>query len=348
MLGIDSISIEVNPYLADLVQAKTTQVSSAAFCAEYEDLMSALEITRTDSLMPDGMPATFTEPGVKDRYVFSADVYQTARAIVRSTSKMSSDHARLLKVLLGSTLVSNSNVTINGKGRRYRKGWESKQKSAQDLIGSLDSAVDVATEDLTKFAGLSRGNHTILRGDCRQALAKVHSADVVIFSPPYPNSFDYTDVYNLELWMLGYLGSGPDNRSLRNSTLRSHVQTKWRASSRLAVSKSLDEVVTQLVEARRDLWNPNIPEMVGYYFDDLCGIFTHFARILPQGHYAVAALGDSQYAHVHIDVATILAECVHPLGFRLIKQGAIRSMRTSSQHGGSFNLSEHCLVFERT
>jgi len=29
--------------------------------------------------------------------------------------------------------------------------------------------------------------------------------DAAIFSPPYPNSFDYTDVYNLELWVLGYL-----------------------------------------------------------------------------------------------------------------------------------------------
>jgi hypothetical protein len=35
------------------------------------------------------------------------------------------------------------------------------------------------------------------------------------------------------------------------------------------------------------------------------------------------------------------------LGFRLTKSGAIRSMRTSSQHGGKFDLSEHCLVFER-
>jgi hypothetical protein len=35
------------------------------------------------------------------------------------------------------------------------------------------------------------------------------------------------------------------------------------------------------------------------------------------------------------------------IGFHLVKRGAIRSMRNSSQHGGAFELLEHCLVFER-
>ena len=50
--------------------------------------------------------------------------------------------------------------------------------------------------------------------------------DLVVFSPPYPNSFDYTDIYNVELWALGYLGSSADNRKLRGETLRSHVQIR--------------------------------------------------------------------------------------------------------------------------
>jgi len=347
MLGISSTVIEVNPFLADLIEAKLTPVPAANFSAAYDNLLWELEIEAGDSLPIEGMPPTMTEPGVKGRFVFAADVYATVRAVVRASTALPPDEARLLKVLLGAVLVPNSNVTINGKGRRYRRGWETRQRSAADLIASLDNAVDMAAADLTLYSGLDRGQHVVQRGDARSALAHVEQADVAIFSPPYPNSFDYTDVYNLELWMLGYLKSGPDNRTLRHQTLRSHVQTKWRMTQRLAVSEALEVTLDALHRARSDLWNPHIPEMIGFYFDDLTMIFAQLRRILAPGHHAVVAIGDSQYGGIHVDVASILVECVHSLGFRLTESGAIRSMRNSSQHGGGLELSEHCLVFER-
>lgn len=347
MLGISSTVIEVNPFLADLIEAKLTPVPAANFSAGYDRLLSDLKVEPGDSLPIEGMPPTMVEPGVKGRFVFAADVYATARAIVRAAAALPPDEARLLKVLLGSVLVPNSNVTINGKGRRYRRNWEIRPRSAVDLIADLDDAVDVATADLTLYSGLCRGRHVVQRGDARSALTRVEQADVAIFSPPYPNSFDYTDVYNLELWMLGYLKSGPDNRTLRHQTLRSHVQMKWQTTQRVAASEALETTLDALRRARGDLWNPHIPEMIGFYFDDLVMIFAQLHRILAPGHHAVVAIGDSQYGGIHVDVASILVECVHKLGFRLTESGAIRSMRNSSQHGGGFELSEHCLVFER-
>lgn len=347
MLGISSTSVEVNPFLADLIETKLSPVAPAAFCAAYESLVTRLEITKADAQIVEGMPPTITSPGLKDRYVFPSEVYETARAILRASNALEPDQGRLLRILLGSVLVANSNVVINGKGRRYRRNWQAKQKTGRDLIASLDAAVDVASADLTAFSGLPRGKHKVLRGDARDKLSDVTTADVAIFSPPYPNSFDYTDVYNLELWMLGYLTSAPDNRALRHRTLRSHVQMKWSSTPRFAVSALLDETVKALQLARADLWNPNIPEMVGFYFDDLCRVFQQLARVLPEGRHAVVAIGDSQYAGIHIDVASILIESLGGLGFKLSERGAIRSMRNSSQHGGAFELSEHCLVFER-
>ncbi|HGZ0508445.1 TPA: hypothetical protein ACOKAA_005525, partial [Klebsiella pneumoniae] len=63
--------------------------------------------------------------------------------------------------------------------------------------------------------------------------------------------------------------------------------------------------------------------------------------------HAIVAIGDSQYAGVHIDVGVILEEILISLGFVLQEKGEIRSMRSSSQHGGKFELSEHCLVFKK-
>jgi hypothetical protein len=347
MLGLSSVTVEVNPFLADLIEAKLTPVSAASFLADYEFLISNLTLTDEDATAAPGMPGTFVEPGVGGRYVFATEVYSTARAIVRLAAKLRPDHERLLKVLLGSVLVANSNVIINGKGRRYRKGWQQRTRTAGDLIRALDLSVDRAVEDVTLFAGLTTGTHEVIRGDARSALRHVEHADVAVLSPPYPNSFDYTDVYNLELWMLSYLKSRDDNRTLRQQTLRSHVQLKWNPGLGTSTSSTLKKTVHELQSVRGDLWNANIPEMIGYYFDDLCEIFVELARILGRNRRAIVAIGDSQYAGVHVDVATILIECVKPLGFQLIERGAIRSMRTSAQHGGHFDLSEHCLVFER-
>jgi len=202
MLGISSSVVEVNPFLADLIEAKLVPVPAASFCTSYERLLSDVVVEPCDSAPLEGMPATMTEPGVNGRFIFAADVYATVRAIVRASAVLPPEQARLLKVLLGAVLVPNSNVTINGKGRRYRRGWETRRRSATDLIASLDEAVDIAAADLTLFSGPPRGRHIVVRGDARTALASVEHADVAIFSPPYPNSFDYTDVYNLELWML--------------------------------------------------------------------------------------------------------------------------------------------------
>ncbi|MCG2670113.1 site-specific DNA-methyltransferase [Bradyrhizobium sp. GCM10023182] len=118
MLGINSTTVEVNPFLADLIRTKLAPLSPSSFCAKYERILSTLVIRKADEALIAGMPATLKEPGVSGKFVFSADVYSTARAILRRSNYLHEDQARLLRILLGSVLVANSNVTINGKGRR--------------------------------------------------------------------------------------------------------------------------------------------------------------------------------------------------------------------------------------
>jgi len=347
-LGANSVSIEVNPFLADLIASKVAAVRPSELLRQYEHVRASLEVRSEDRVLPAGMPVTMREPGRNDRWLFAAEVFDTIRALMRGLAELPTAERRLLRVLLGSTLVNNSNMVINGKGRRYRGGWQGRKRSAIDLLDDLDRAVDNAASDLTRFSVPVGSCHDVWQGDARALLANVDSADLAIFSPPYPNSFDYTDVYNVELWMLGYLQSADDNRRLRLSTLRSHVQIGWRSTPAPSDSRTLHEVLKALDASRGELWNRRIPEMVASYFDDMRGILSGLARILPVGRHAVCAIGDSQYAGTHIDVARIIEEMLPALGFALVKSEPIRSMRNSSQHGGSFDLREHCLVMERS
>ncbi len=349
MMGINSIGTEVNPFLSDLISSKLTYVSPTLFFRNYKKLINNLEIIDDDYKLSSGMPLSFTEPGIKGRFLFYLNTYSTIRAILRTSALLPANEARLLKVLLGSVLVENSNAIVNGKGRRYRSNWNLRVKTGHDIIVSLNKAVSNALEDIENFhSNHNKTTHRILTGDTRKLLKKVDYADVIIFSPPYPNSFDYTDVYNIELWMLNYLKSSNDNRRLRNETLRSHVQAKWNSHGNDSIqSTTLQAVYENLSKLRDNLWNKNIPEMIYYYFEDLFMIFNEFDRILAKDHHVIIAVGDSQYAGIHIDVAKILEEIALPIGFILENRGEIRSMRSSSQHGGKLELSEHCLVFRK-
>ncbi len=190
--GIDSISFEVNPFLADLIAAKVTPVLPSELLRQYERVRAALEVTRADRELPEGMPFTMREPGIGGRWVFAADVYDTIRAFVRGLARVPTAEGRLLRVLLGSVLVQNSNVVINGKGRRYRSGWQRRDRPpARGVLDDLDRAVDGAVADLTRFSVPVGATHQVRRGDARALLRDVDRADLAIFSPPYPNSFDY-------------------------------------------------------------------------------------------------------------------------------------------------------------
>ena len=204
---------------------------------------------------------------------------------------------------------------------------------------AFEAAFLAAVDDVCRYGDRRCPDYTVLRGDAREVVADAGPTEFALFSPPYPNSFDYTDVYNVELWMLGYLRDKAGNRSLREGTLRSHVQIKRAYSSR-AASALLDETVGKLVDRRRALWDADIPEMVSAYFCDLATVMDGLHANMPPGASVMMVVGDSSYAGVMLDVGAIAAEVAASRGFRLRSLAPVRSMRASPQQGGRAELGE--------
>mgnify|MGYP003338391172 CR=1 FL=1 len=70
----------------------------------------------------------------------------------------------------------------------------------------------------------------ILSGDCRNVLEKsdeVNDFKLCVTSPPYLNTFDYTDIYRPELFLGKFVVGAQKLYDLRLETVRSHVQAKW-------------------------------------------------------------------------------------------------------------------------
>ena len=346
-LGVHPVAIEVNPFLADLVIAKLYSYDPDHLIHNAGVVIRRVR-ANCETPRPSFLPATFVEPGKDDRWLFDrcvADrVFQYLGAI-DSLGDLS--HQRLFKVLLGGCLVRLSNVRINGKGRRYRRNWRKRTVEAGDVDRAFSDAVYGAIREISRYTPRLCASYSVVVGDCRKILPMGPKAELCVCSPPYPNSFDYTDIYNLELWMLGYLTDRSDNTRLRESTLCSHVQVGRAWSVSPAGSEMLNDALGRLRDESHRLWNPRIPDMVAGYFTDMVDVLRGIARSLVDGGTAWIVIGDSRYAGVPIASARILEELMPQTGLSVDSIEPCRSMRNSAQQGGQRTLSEALLVLKK-
>lgn len=347
-LGVEPITIEVNPFLADLIKAKLENYRIPALLTALTRVTrKAIDSSDDGSELIRSLPPTFVEPGVKGRWLFDLSVaIQISRLRAAIAEEPDATIGRLFRILLGGLIVSFSNAFVSGKGRRYRKNWLDRRVDPALVIPTFADAVAAAIVEINACASRPVRTATVFHGDSRKLFGEIQPVDLIVCSPPYPNSFDYTDVYNMELWMLGYLTSAQDNALLRRSTLTSHVQVS-REYAPAPSTPTLDSVLIELNQAADSLWDPHIPAMVGAYFADLLQLLEACARLLPPQGQAWFVVGDSQYAGILVQVAKILSELAPSVGLRVERVSPFRSMRVSPQQSGRHMLSEDLVVFTR-
>jgi DNA modification methylase len=345
-LGVHPTTIEVNPYLADLIEAKLARYDLEELIADFKTVIESPSLKVVKPL--SGAPKTFVEPGVSGRFLFTRQVAQRLASFRELIAQVPNSANRcLMRVLLGAVALSVSNVLVSGKGRRYRRDWATRPALADRVDALFSDAVVRAIYEIRRFQNRKVKSYKLIRGDARILFPNRSSFDLAVFSPPYPNSFDYTDVYNVELWVCGYLTSAEDNRALRLATLRSHVQIARSFETPGLTSTTLTRVASELDGVRDKLWDPNIPGMVRAYFADMALVLSKIGRSLRGGGRIYIVVGDSRYGGVQVPVATILSEIALSMGYVLAGGEPFRSMRASPQQGGRHELVETLLTLSR-
>jgi len=347
-LGVASTTIEVNPFLVDVIRAKVASYDADQLARDFGAVCrSAAKIEVAGPEYFTEIPPTFIEPGTGERWLFDKEIAQALAELLSAIDEIEEGaHRRLFRVLVGGLLAEVSNVVISGKGRRYRRNWKERRRSGASVMTLFAERVQGAISDVYRFADRPAVKAEVLLGDAR-ALESERVHDIAIFSPPYPNSFDYTDVYNLELWMLGYLSEPADNRELREATLASHVQLMREYPVAPVDSKTLTKTVAELGRVRESLWSRWIPAMVGGYFADLLEVLTRIRDGLKEGGRCCIVIGDSRYGGVLVPSAKILGELVEEAAWEVRSSEPVRAMRSSAQQGGSSDLSETLLVLAK-
>ncbi|HSD16067.1 MAG TPA: hypothetical protein VLC71_02250 [Thermomonas sp.] len=347
-LGVAPTTIEVNPYLADLTEAKLCAYDVDDLALDFSRILRATS-GRTGSVARfANLPPTFIERASSERWIFDRVVAKRLGAYLDAIDALNRPHhRRLFRVLLGGMLIAVSNVVVNGKGRRYRRAWAERCIQPSTVDHLFRQRCQAAIAEIHEHRYRRYRGYTLLRGDCLTQIEASAPIDLSVFSPPYPNSFDYTDVYNVELWILGYLDGSESNHSLRKATLCSHVQIKRDFQPAPAGSLRLSRALGRLRRERDSLWSRWIPDMVGHYFHDMCGVLRTLEQRLTSEGEVWAIVGDSRYAGVQVPVARILGDLAPNLGYRVVNIEPFRSMRASAQQGGQHQLDESLLVLRK-
>lgn len=261
----------------------------------------------------------------------------------------------LFRVVLASILMETSNLFRNGKCLSYKKNWQTKICFTRGEIHNLflDKIEKIIVEDIKSLKEYYQttlvNNHDLLNyGDVRTNILNLpdNSIDLIITSPPYLNSRDYTDIYMLELKVLDLINNYEELSMLRKRTLRSHVQVKYDELNELDVP-TLKSYIKKITEKKSSFWNVDLLNMIKGYFLDMELLFQQFKRVMHPNKCIYFNVANSAYFGEEIKVDEIICEIALKNGFKLKEIRKARDLKSSSQQSGIIkSLRESVIVFE--
>lgn len=331
--GISCVSAEVNPFVHHVAKVKLrTSYRTKPFKAALRQVIRRVESHNT-ARFPIPAMSTITKSDNRKKWLFKPNVLQTILCFREAFQLVPPLYADLFLVVLAGILPNVGNTTKDGKCVRYKTGWKDKDITRANVISAFERRAEIFLEDIALIQE-SRprisNSSKCFRSDAMHRLAQMEpaSVDCVITSPPYLNSFDYTDVYMPELWTLGFVKSYADVRRLRLQTFCSHVQVKW-AFEQLVPTRNLSRLMRAI--SKNGLWNSAIPNMIRGYFLQLTDLLTELRRVLrPDGRIAFI-VGTSSYYNIPIPTDLLLIELAGGLGLQVVETRILRQFRQSTQ-----------------
>ncbi|WP_321827519.1 DNA methyltransferase [Maribacter dokdonensis] len=320
--GINTIGFEVNPFTSFLSDVKSINFTQKNFKKVSDEVLKNSEIGGVSHLENY---STFTENKHKgqNQWLFNKAVLDSFAGgfnNLGTTSKSS----KLAKLALVSAIMNNSNAKKDGKCLRYKSNWENLNYDKYSFLESLEKNFNIIEKDLENRV---KTKPNIKTGDSRKLIKKLNSKfKLCITSPPYLNTFDYTDIYRPELFLSGFINSSEELRKLRYETVRSHVQVRWNKPKLNDFGIHFNDVFKKISDKRDLLMHKNIPDMISAYFEDMQGIFIDLKQKADTGASLWFVVSTSAYANEHIPVDLILADIATKVGWKLKEIGVLREI----------------------
>lgn len=234
---------------------------------------------------------------------FRNEVYFTPEAVERLLRLRSAydrlagsmDHVTVLlaATCLAASVESASKLRRDGRTLRYAP-----TKTPLDPFDTFLRNAEKIQSDLSSRSATVRGG--VVLADIRDGIGYPRSSviDLALFSPPYPNNIDYTEVYKLELWTLGLITSDEEFAYQRRRTLRSHGSLRWAdkyAYESGPHASAVDEMIGPIIDAipPNNRYTNARRQLVTGYTDDMLGLVSRVHRVLRPGGLMACVVGNS-------------------------------------------------------
>lgn len=358
-MGIKCVSFEVNPLMYLIGRVK---LDSSYRVEETEKWFNYIVFNRNNCKIAELQSEfdTLYQSDDKKKWNYNTEAGIAIKKLENTIKNISDNNYRdLFTVALSAILLDVSNLYRNGKCLSYKKDWEKRMVSEEFVYKRFDSKIkneilfDIENFQKSNIPNTSINNKKYLYNeDSREAIDKLvdnNSIDLVITSPPYLNSRDYTDTYMLELKTLGFTKTLEEIQQLRKKNVRSHVQIKWSDESNIK-NQLLQETLYQLEKASKNetIWNTSIIDMIRLYFVDMQYIFSNLYKKVKNGGKVYFNVSNSAYFKVLINTLEICASIAEQIGFKVVEIRRARYLKTSPQQQDSVGkLLEGVLVLER-
>ncbi len=340
-LGIKCYSFEINPlmYLIGKVKLETNyKIDDTINWFNYiKETRSGFVQADLDSVFP-----TLYESDKRNKWNYDKDVGLAVRKLDLSINTITNPiYKDLFTIALASILLDVSNLYRNGKCLSYKNNWKNVKLSEEDVFLKFDKKVqdelfcDIVASANTRNNTIQQNKSYLYNRDSRVAINDIvadNSVDLVITSPPYLNSRDYTDTYMLELKTLGFTKNNSEIQNLREQTFRSHVQIHWDDESTVE-NQLLKSTLSKLKTSAKnfDVWNTSIIDMVRLYFVDMEKLFEELYKKMKVGGKVYFNVSNSAYFNIEIKTLDICASIAEDIGFSVNEIRKARYLKTSPQ-----------------
>lgn len=346
--GFSCTGIEVNPFLAFAASMKCSEQGELDIAEAGRKVLLGSRRERISNLE---QISTFCESEDKEKWLFNRSVLRgfSAACIALQAQDCFETPLRLAAL---TALMDCSNARRDGKCLRYKPNWAALGYTSADFRKAFASRLGIVAEDV-RSVPIDKASVNVINSDCREALKKIESDSVglVVTSPPYLNSFDYSDVYRPELFAGGFVSSNRELMDVRLRTLRSHVQAQWPPSEVIATPLLMP--LLDRMNAANGLWSKRIPAMVQSYFADMLAVLEGLHRALCKKGQIWLVVSTSAYGGIEIPVDLLIADCGVRVGLGLRGVFVLRSLRAAGQHwthlapGAKPPLRESLIIFEK-
>ena len=233
-----------------------------------------------------------------------------------------------LKLGVAKSLDQISNLRKDGRALRYVK--KAQRPTAPSLLPLIwnDMLSAISIDQMPKaefqvFGGNAKDLKIIWPKDIdayKNLSVSSNTYDLILYSPPYLNNFDYTEIYKLELWMLDFVSTYEEWADLRKSTIRSHHSLKVDSTNILKTdrdTKTISEWIDFMVSSNclTGYAAENMPPVINAYFDDMYLSLKEQFRVLKPGGFLVYVVANSRHAHLPIATDIILGKLAQIVGF---------------------------------